>query len=365
MLAVLPALFHWAAPRPILSRTTPAVAFGYAACALICYLLYRSESKRLGRSRAAVLVFLIFLLSSFTNNLHNYYVDRHGTYVPHVPNLRVQEDLQNEVIQLLPGAVPHSYRFLPNAIVRWIELCGVEFAAARDIYRAIAGVLLFFALYRYASLFTDYVGAMFALLLVAAVYPISFEWYAGQLTDPLSHLSFVLALIFLETENFPLLLSTLLIGSLAKETVLALAGFYVLFRRGERNYAAKATVLCVASLAVFFGVRMFVLHGSMQYQQVSGVSAAHIFTNWKDVKWPAMFVITACAYAPFLAIAWKETPGSLKRMAFYLYAVLFPSSLVFSWLSETRNFMPLVFVLSVIAGRYLSRHGAVRPEHSG
>lgn len=36
-------------------------------------------------------------------------------------------------------------------------------------------------------------------------------------------------------------------------------------------------------------------------------------------------------------------------------SALFLSSLLFSWLHETRNFMPLVFVLAVVGARHLTR----------
>jgi hypothetical protein len=66
-------------------------------------------------------------------------------------------------------------------------------------------------------------------------------------------------------------------------------------------------------------------------------------------------LLTACALLPFLVLGWKDTPLSLKRQILYLFPVLFFSGLFFSWLYETRNFMPLVFVMSVVAGSYLVR----------
>ena len=60
----------------------------------------------------------------------------------------------------------------------------------------------------------------------------------------------------------------------------------------------------------------------------------------------------------FLVLGWKETPASLKRMALYLTPVLLISNVFFGWLYETRNYMPAVFVLAVIAGRYISRRCA-------
>jgi hypothetical protein len=355
VLAVLPILRHWPVPAPTSHGLRIASAAGYSAAALLCYMFYRVELRALGRSRAAILVFFVLLLSTLTNEIHSFDVDRATNYVPSISNDALQKEMHAHVIDLDPGILPHSYRFLPNGLVLWMQLGGVPYDAARDIYRMLAGLLLFYVIYRFARLYTNYLGGILALLLVTPVYPISFEWYIGQLTDPLSHLSFVLGFIFLQTANFPLLLATLVAGSLAKETVLALCGFYVLFCRNQNRYLLKASILCVTSVAMYLGVRLYVLHGTMQYHQVSGVDPKHIFDNWTDrVRWVPLFLLTAMAYMPFLLLGWKETPLSLKRLACYLFPVLFISSLFFSWLVETRNFMPLVIVLAVVAARYLA-----------
>ncbi|MGD0868591.1 MAG: hypothetical protein ABSB88_03485 [Bryobacteraceae bacterium] len=309
------------------------------------------------------MVFVVFLLTGITNNLHGFNVDQATNYPPD-PNRVWQNNLHNLVMRFSPEVLPHSYRFLPNSIVRWMQLAGIGFDSARDLYRLIVGLLLFYSIYKYARLYCNYTGALIAMLSVTAIYPVSFEHYAGQLTDPLSHLSFVLAFIFLETEEFALLLSTLLIGSLAKETVLAMAGYYLLFCRKEKNHPLKAAVLCLAGTAVYFGARLFVLHGTMHYSQVSGMVLGHVWDNWHNLVWPEPFLLTAGALLPFLALGWKETPLSLRRQAVFLLPVLFISSLFFGWLSEARNFMPLVFVLAVAAGVYLTRQftDTFRPE---
>ncbi len=301
-------------------------------------------------------MFLIFALTSVTNNVHRYYIDR-GSNFSTTPNLNWQIELQNSVINLLPTVSPHSYRFLPNSLVRWMQVSGVSFETARDIYRLLIGILLFYALYRYARLFTDYLGSVITLLLVAIVYPVSFEYYSGQLTDPLSHLSFVLAFIFLETGEFAFLLTTLIIGSLAKETVLAMAGYYVLFCRGDRRYLAKAAVLGLSVIEAFVGVRVFVLRKASQYnyEQVSGVSLAHLTGNWQNGRWLPILLLTVGVMIPFLVLAWRETPVALRRQVLYLFPVLFISSLFFSWLVEARNYMPIIFILAVVAGNYFSR----------
>ena len=353
-LAILPAVFHWV-PRP--PHTGPdrylRIGFGYLVAFAIFYRIYRVELQRLSRSQTRILVILLFLLASIVNNLHNANVD-HASNVFGYPNWIWQIKMHDLIMQLSPSVLPHSYRFLPNSVVGWMQLARIDYESARDLYRLIFGILLFYAIYRYARLYTNYAGAIVAILLIALIYPISFEHYAGQLTDPLSHLSFVLAFFFLETEDFALLLSTLIIGSLAKETVLAMTGYYVLFCRKERNYFLKAITLCVASATAYYGVRLLVLKGNMHYGQVSGVTLDHLLENWRDMQWPPLFLLTVGALMPFLALGWKKTPLSLKRQAFFLLPVLFISSLFFSWLRESRNFMPLVFVLAVSAGNYVS-----------
>jgi hypothetical protein len=246
-----------------------------------------------------------------------------------------------------------------------MELAGFSYENARDVYRLIVGLLVFYALYRYARLFAGYGGAILAMMLVALIYPISFEYYAGQLTDPLSQLSFILVFIFLETSSFGLFLSTLLIGSLAKETVLAMAGYYLLFGRGERRYFLKAVLLTCAVVADYFGVRWLVLGGSAHYQynQVSGMTAADVRMNWHSGRWLPLLLLTVGSLMPFVLANWKDTPAGLKRQALFLFPVLFLASTFFSWLFETRNFMPLVFVLAVAAGRYLSGI-LLRDEHA-
>jgi hypothetical protein len=357
--AICPVVFHWTAPPASPLATHIAIDLGYLAVAVLCWFIYRTESRSLGRITAAAIVFLVFLLSSITNRIHNSNVDRAANYIAGVPNEKLQEQLHASVTRLSPTDAPHSYRFLPNAIVLWMQLARVRFDVARDLYRQLTMLVLFYAIYRFARLYTNFIGGAIAMLLVCAVYPISFENYVGQLTDPLSHLSFALAFLFLATGDFASLVTVLLIGSLAKETVLALAGFYAIFCRKDTNYLIKTVALCAAGILIYVGVRLLVLHGALHYGQVSGAPPSHIVENWQDYKWHRSFLFTAGAYLPFLAFAWRETPPLLKQLTFYLIPVLFVSSLVFGWLGESRNFMPVVFVLAVVAARFLAEAGAV------
>lgn len=352
LLAILPLLLHWTAPAS--SRTAGLIAEGLAlvAAALLWRSFYQVEIRRLSRSQTIGLLLVIFVLTAAIEYTHHFFVDL-GSMFPGKLNTVWQEEMQGVVTRLDPSALPHSYRFLPNALVLWLQMCRVPFQVASEIYRGLSMLVLFYTLYRWGRLFTSHLGALIATMLAGVIYPVSFVAYAGQLTDPLSHLSFLLAFIFLETEEFAFFLSALLIGSLAKETVLGLLGFYLLFGRKEKGYAWKAPVVLVACLAAYFAVRSYVLHGVMQYNQVSGVNAEFVLTNLRQRTWPPHLLLTGLVFLPFLFLSWKETPLLLKRLTFYLLPLLVVSSTLFSWLNEARNYMPLVFVLAVVAGRYL------------
>ena len=77
-------------------------------------------------------------------------------------------------------------------------------------------------------------------------------------------------------------------------------------------------------------------------------------TNLYDPRWPSVVPLTGLAWVPFLVLAWRSTPKSLKYVAAYVLAVVFLSNIFFSWLAETRNLMPAVFVLAVVAARLIA-----------
>jgi len=364
-IASLPFLFRWHAPSPAtgtaaLLRT----GAGYLLTLAACYLMYRAEAPRLTRRQAVALVFLILLLTKITNRVHQYTVDYGPNAFANVQNTAWQNTLEDNVIQRNRFYTPHVTRFLPNSVVRWLQLGGWSFPQARDLYRLLFGMLLLYSVYRYARVFTGHAGAIIALLLTTAVFPISFQNYVGQLTDPMSHLSFVLAFLFIEREDFPFFLTTLVIGALAKESVLAMAGYYALFGRKDKRYPIKVAVLLACCAAVYLGVRVFVFRGPMEYKDISGVTIQHVIRNLSDSRWPYPFLLTAGSLTPILALGWKQTPLSLRRIAVYLIPVLFVSSAFFSWLVETRNFMPAVIVLSVAAG-YLVANWAATTRGAG
>lgn len=315
---------------------------------LLCYFL----DHTLERKQKLDALLLCVVLALVTNYMHLWLVD--NSRYSAVPTLTIQKNLHESVLALSPEVIPHSYRFLPNSLVRLFELATGDFVNARDAYRNLFGVLLLYALYHFARLFLRHGGALCCLALWSAVTPISFRYYAGQLTDPLSHLSFLLSFIFLETEQFAYIALILIVGALTKETILAMSGYYALFSWRDKRSRLQAGILLLTALIVFAAVRVLILRHTPGSSEISGVNLTHFVTNWCDYQhWPLGFLYTVGIFIPFVVLGWRITPWRLRSLALYLFPVLFLSSLVFSWLREARNFMPLVAVLIVMTVYYL------------
>jgi hypothetical protein len=348
---LLPVFLRLSAPE---EASSPAVMqlmlYGPALLAVLgCYCFDR---KLEGKERRDALL-LCLVCTLLTNYLHLWLVDNASSSWG--ANLTVQRQMHESAVLLKPEALPHSYRFLPDALIRLFEQITGNYEVARDSYRNLFGVLLFYTLYRFARRYLLQGGALFCLALWSAVLPVSYRYYAGQPADPMSHLSFLLAFIFIDTGLFIWLLLTLLIGALAKETVLAMAGYYVLVRWREPRYVIKAGALMVSGAIIYFGVRAIVLASAPGYEQISGVSMDHIRTNWENfARWHGPLLYIVGIFVPFVVFGWRTAPFFLRSLALYLFPVLFISGLVFSWLREGRNFMPLCAPLIIMTVHYLA-----------
>ena len=346
--ALLPLILHLPAP------TSPRLGqiFAYLPTIVALVLCYKFDQKSAKHEKIGTL--LLCLVLAFTvNYLHYSWVDR-GQYFRGTSNLDWQLGMHQAVLDLRPDNPPHSYRFLPNSFVRLFEQVTGDFAIARDSYRNVFGLLFFYAYYRFARLFLRHGGSLFCLALMAVIMPVSFRYYAGQLTDPMSHLSFVLAFLFLETQQFAYLVLAVTIGCLAKETIAAMAGYYVLFRWREHSYITKSALIAFSTLAVCLLARMWVLHGVPAYQQISGTGFDQARRNLGNYfEWIPGFIYTAGIFIPFAIAGWKKSPWALRSLAAYWLPVLLFSGLFFSWLRESRNFVPLAMILAVLTVYYL------------
>lgn len=319
-------------------------------------------------SEKVALFILLAFLTRWMNQVHYILVDS-GTGLFPYSNAVWQRRVHEDILNLSPQALPHSYRFLANSIIRLFEQITASYDQARWVYRETFVFLLALAAYRYARLYLGHAAAMVSLVLWALVYPLTLLRYAGQPIDPLSHLSFVLAFIFIERRQFLYLLLALLVGSLAKETVLGMAGFFVLFRRSEPRHRSKSALLLLLGAGSYLGVRYFVLRGVPAYSQISGVGGEHVLTNLRSGHWFALTFYAVGLFVPFLALAWRSTPQGLKQTIVYSFSMISASSLLYSWLSETRNLMPVAIPLAAATAGHLLRRraagsGEAPPEES-
>jgi hypothetical protein len=343
--ALLPLVIH-GRPAPLLPQAVVG-ALRYAIPLAVAAWLYTRER---GAEKTTLFLFL-FVCTWVVNSLHFTMVDSlkgNCAYFGY-PNVDWQINLQQKVLALSPSVIPHSYRFLPNSLVRLLEWLLGDFASARDCYRDVFMFLVFYAVYKYARLYFDHAVAVLTVAITALITPISFRSYAGQLTDPLSHLSFIAAFYFLGRRRFSHFATAIVIGVLAKETVAALVPLYALFELRNRRAVLQSAILFSVVVAELIAVRVVVLHHALAYQEISGVTVKHLSDNLRNARWIVQSFLTYGVLLPFLILRWRQTPRDCRLLALWLLPVLIVSSFFFSWLSEARNYMPLVFVLAAVA----------------
>lgn len=327
----------------IAALTIPAVVF----IAMAVYLRRRSID-----APPAVILFLL-LLAVWMTDLHYSNVDLQQYTDEFRDNVALQQDLHDRVVALSPDSVPHCYRFLPNAIVVWLQCLTGGYLAAALIFRLTVNLLLVAAIWCFARIFTGTPGSIVAILLWAVAYPISIRFYAGQLTDPLSHLTFVMCFILAERRNY---LGTALVvfaGLLVKETILIMPLWFVIRHYRDRSAWIRMALLFAAATGSGLALRTYIA-GGFDYDRISGVGPAWIEVNLADVwYWSRQLLGTVGILVPLTACGWNRSPQSLKHLVVFLFPVLFVSSAVFSWLRESRNFMPMVIPMAIIVGVWI------------
>jgi hypothetical protein len=296
----------------------------------------------------------VLILGLYTAEVHHVFVDK-GSHFPDQDNLSWQRELHNHVVARDPAVIPHSYRFLPDSLIAIFRVLVRGYPEATVLYRIVFQSLVIFALYVWAGLHLSRRHALIPPLLYAIVYPMSNVGYAGQATDPMSHLSFLLAFIFIERGQFRELAFTIGLGVLAKESVAAMAFFYPFMARSDPRRWSRAAILVALAIAVLLSVRLWIADG-LEYKNVSGVGLEHladnIVTDRRD--WMHNLLYTVGVWLPLALWRWNEHPRTLRHLAVFLFCAIFASSAAFSWLRECRNFVPVVFVLTILATRRLA-----------
>lgn len=308
------------------------------------------------RERLAVL-FVCLAAASLCEVVHYWVVDR-GHYFPpgqFEDNTAWQLYMNRGILALDPNFLPHSYRFLPDCLVRVLTALTGDFEYSRILYRLAGNSLLFATVFRLARLHVRTPTALGVVAVLVALYPVTILKYAGQFVDPLSHLSFAACLLFLAEDNEAGFAASLIVGLFAKESVLVMACCRAFYGRSWLRSGATAAGYALACIVVVFGIRVFVNHGQFVYGQVSGVGPRHLWDNLAKIpEWGPLYLVSLGALLPGAIAGWRLLDRATRWTAITIVSAMVLSSLLFSWLHEIRNLVPAFIVLAVINARYLA-----------
>jgi hypothetical protein len=248
----------------------------------------------------------------------------------------------------------HNARVLPNGFTQLLIVATNSFVTGRTIYRLTFQLLLLLSIYLLGRAWFSHRAALLGLAFYALVYPVSLRYYAGQLTDPMSHLSFTLGMLFLARGPFAYLALAVLVGVVAKESVILIALAYALLRRDDARWLPRSTLLLGGGLGLIWLIRWLVDHDAPTAESLSGQAFEHLHRNLAEWRlWIPQVAFTLGLFAPFLALGWRRCPPLLRGLCVLLATALLATSARFSWLREARNFVPAAIPMGIVAAAWL------------
>lgn len=273
-----------------------------------------------------------------------------------------QRDHYLAVLNHKPGGAPHTFRPLPYGFARLTERTTGDWWFACTSYRWFFTYWFLWAYYGFVRRFLGPRRAALALVPYLLVYPLSVWYYLGQPTDPLSHTLFVLALAYAVEDDVTALAAALALGVTAKETVVIMVPAYWAchWRRGWPALAWTAALALVAVAALLavrlpWGWRLDLASINNTSQIMIGpnlgiglsnyVGMARPFQNYLH---PLLFV---GLFLPFIFRRWRDADPRVKALTLVLTPLLLLSNLCFGWLYESRNYVPLLPLLTTLALR--------------
>jgi hypothetical protein len=280
--------------------------------------------------------------------IHWLFVDRHGWKY---------DGATGQYLTLLRGtdSIPHQFRLLPYGFTRLLERLLGDLWLAIVAYRWFFSFWFCWAWVRFAERFISARAALFSTLVLLPLYPAAVSYYVGQLTDPLNHALFVMGFLWI-VENAPARLAAgIFLGVFAKETIviLVLAYLAVWYRNGWRPWLVTVVLGVVATVAFMIPRG---IHWRLEGTQINGVPGLMIGTNlgigtplfsqgapfFMNYLQPALFTL------PFFPGIWlygRRHDRRLRVLALVVTPAILFSSLCFSWMYESRNFLPFLPLL--------------------
>jgi hypothetical protein len=333
---------------------------------MIAVLALRARLDRTTEQHAALLTLTFGGLAVVLTACHWFMVDSRVIHAAEgdFPIERWQRELYLDILNHAQDAdgqyrVPHQYRALPYGFTRTLEWLTGEWRFACLAYRWFFNFWFIWACYRFARLYHGAGRALVTLIPLLVLYPLSIQYYWGQLTDPLSHSLFVLAMIYVLQDRWPLVAAALALGVLAKETAVVLVPVYWAchWRQGWAALA-KTAVLGAACVAAFLAARV-PLGWRLGYGNINGTTGLMIGTNlgighplyygvaptYMNYLHPLLFV---GVFIPFIALQWRQIDRRLRVMFVTLTPLVLFANLCFGWMYESRNYVPLLPLLATM-----------------
>jgi hypothetical protein len=213
--------------------------------------------------------------------------------------------------------------------------------------------------YQFARHFRSPGKSLLALAAYPILYPFSVLYYEGQLTDPMSHALFALALCYVVEDRWFLLALAVALGVLAKETalIIVLAYFVCHIRRPVRamirsSGPALAGAAAYLAARIPFGWRLGAgsINGTpLNLRQNLWRVPLSPFCESIKHQFYIQPIIFIGIFLPFIVWRWRQAEWPLKALFLTLVPLIFASQLLYGWLYESRNYVPLLPVLTTLA----------------
>jgi hypothetical protein len=157
-------------------------------------------------------------------------------------------------------------------------------------------------------------------------------------------------------QEAPMLVS-LVVGCVAKESVLIMAPCRAFYGPNRTRAVLLSAAYTVVTFAVVAAIRLIVNGGSFSYGRVSGVEPGFFATNFSLYRqWVPQYVFSIGLLVPGAAWGWRLMDRPFRSTCLLVTAGVIVSSAMFSWLSEVRNLVPAIVMLAIVNIRAIERH---------
>jgi hypothetical protein len=290
-------------------------------------------------------------------------VDSGGPYI--------REEWQQEVYQYVLNRekttpdgfsyVPHVYRPLPYGFTRTLEHLTGNWRFACFAYRWFFTYWFLWASYWLVRRFHGPAGGWVTIGIISALYPFSIWYYYGQLTDPMSHALFVLAMIYIIDDRWLPLACALGLGIAAKETAMILVfGYWLCCLKRGSDWILRPAALIAVCLFAYVAVRAPLGGWTPNFRSINATEGLMIASNlgigmkrhvsaspiYENYLFPLVYV---GLFLPFIAMRWQQLDDRVKALLISVVPLLLLSNLCFGWMHEGRNYMPLIPLLASAA----------------